>query len=83
VLLGNLRAESGDEVVGIALRELGRDQQVDAVGPVADLLLDPLMYPSRTRGALSVLKTGDGDSRAFAGLDSLRSRPRMSASYSR
>lgn len=41
VLLRDLRAQAGDQVVGVACRDLGRDHQVDAVRPPADPLLDP------------------------------------------
>ena len=55
VLLRDLRAQARDQVVGVALRELGRNQQVDAVRPIADPLLDPrqlrveLVRPVRRR----------------------------------
>jgi hypothetical protein len=37
----DLRAEAGDEVIGVARRELLRDKQVHAVGSALDLLVDP------------------------------------------
>ena len=41
VRLGDLRAQTRDEVAGVARGELLRDEQVHAVRPPADLFLDP------------------------------------------